>query len=454
MSDTVTVRTECLRQIAADLEGVSSRLHSASLPTGSFEYPVRSGEPHLHGASVHHGSLNETLASYRSAISQLSDRSAALARGTRKAATIFEETEGELAKCDPRELTRELLEKLAELARLPSKLASLAYASTIGAWRERAEAARRERELEHQRRFSSVKEQLDLISADGRDSFRQNTNEAMYELSMKTAYSLDETGAYDDTLLKELGFENSFSTTFPEAVVAYRTNSNGEPVVMVLFEGTQSGADWGHNFDFSPDKAGIHSGFGSETQKFYEAACKQSITGMGEYKTFGDLMQGATSGKPVNFVIAGHSLGGAESQVLTHKLLQSGVPTTSVTTYTYASPKPFTAEAASAVSSSAQVYNIINSRDLVPSVGCSAVLGENIGTDYRFTGDSLSAESYSGSLSGNVSYLKDSVVYNHMGAYDGIVYTQMRSLSSTDGYSGGSSSGGGGFGGGGGGGSF
>ena len=72
----------------------------------------------------------------------------------------------------------------------------------------------------------------------------------------------------------------------------------------------------------------------------------------------------------MKFRITGHSLGGAEAQVYTYRLLEAGVDKKDLYTYTYASPVPFTSEAIiDSFYADVNVFNFINVRDFVPKYG-------------------------------------------------------------------------------------
>lgn len=214
--------------------------------------------------------------------------------------------------------------------------------------------------------------------------------------------------------LRAQGFA-TLTVNEPAGIVAYRMAEDGVPEIQMILKGTNPSdvTDIASDAAFSIDRDGYHSGFHLEADCFLKAISDEVIGGAYGGMTYGDVLAAASKGSPININITGHSLGAAESQIIAATLLKSGIPTTNVTAYTFASPTVATENASQAsYLDGAQIYNIVNTEDAVPKLGAGGVASfantGNLGTTYTFangTGD---------------------LVKNHVQAYENISYNDLK----------------------------
>ena len=213
-----------------------------------------------------------------------------------------------------------------------------------------------------------------------------------------------------EKMLREMGFDpaNVVICDYPECIICSRTNEDGTPTVVVAFRGSSDVDDWMENFMAYTTPDDIHTGFETRVQGLMKKMDQIKLTGIEGSPSMAEFFASVKSGEKANILLTGHSLGGAEAQLLNYHLLDQGVPAESVTTYTFASPHPFESVLSEAISNplnprntlnplnlffdlftqpnheamnNANCYNIINPADPVPKVGADIIAGSNIGTD-------------------------------------------------------------------------
>ena len=201
-----------------------------------------------------------------------------------------------------------------------------------------------------------------------------------------------------EKMLREMGFDpaNVVICDYPECIICSRTNEDGTPTVVVAFRGSSDVDDWMENFMAYTTPDDIHTGFETRVQGLMKKMDQIKLTGVEGSPSMAEFFTSVKSGEKANILLTGHSLGGAEAQLLNYHLLDQGVPAESVTTYTFASPHPFESVISEAINtnlidlfihpnhqamSNANCYNIINPADPVPKVGAEIIGGTNIGTD-------------------------------------------------------------------------
>lgn len=222
--------------------------------------------------------------------------------------------------------------------------------------------------------------------------FHKDISLAMLEMS-DIAYNDQETGWYDKQKLAQLGFVNSTYLDPPGAIIAWRLNEAGEPLVAIAFRGTSKAADIAVDSLVADNESGVHSGFDFYADLFAGQLSSVTLKGIDGSPTVKELIFQTQEGGKANFLLTGHSLGGAEAQIMAYRLLQSNLPNDSVSAYTFASPQPFTRSGIdAALGDGAHVYNVINNIDVVTHLGAvndelppgfSLLDNRNIGMDIR-----------------------------------------------------------------------
>ena len=236
--------------------------------------------------------------------------------------------------------------------------------------------------------------------------YNQEMSEAMVEFS-QLAYDAFDPGKQEsyEAMLRSMGFDpaNVVKMTEPECIIASRMNADGTPTVVIAFRGSSDTGDWIDNLEFFTTPDDIHYGFNSRVKKFLRRMNTIHLPGIDGSPTLGQLLNNTKSGQQANILITGHSLGGAEAQLLNYHLVNRGVPNESITTYTFAAPHPMeSAESTyffnlnpidalfhpneNAIQN-AQCYNIVNPADPVTYIGAQILRGRNVGKDIRLNVD-------------------------------------------------------------------
>lgn len=167
-----------------------------------------------------------------------------------------------------------------------------------------------------------------------------------------------------------------------QTVVAGMMNDQNEPVVLLAFRGSELDdnwmTDWINDAHIFGVEDGVHEGFATYARAVYNESLSVKLTGIEGEPTLGQLINMASVGQKVHFILTGHSLGGAMAQVFCSYLVKErGVPIEQITVYTYASPQPFEQRFDVRPFENANIYNVRNPYDPVTSVG--AVNGQSIG---------------------------------------------------------------------------
>lgn len=241
-------------------------------------------------------------------------------------------------------------------------------------------------------RTNSFAQAIGQCGASNSSQYQKDVALAMLELS-GIAYNDQETGWYDKQKLADLGFTNSTYLDPPGALIAWRLNEAGEPLIAIAFRGTSKAADFAADALAADNESGVHTGFDFYADLFTSQLNSVILEGIDGRPTLAELISQTQEGGKANFLLTGHSLGGAEAQISAYRFLQQGVPNDLVSAYTFASPQPFTHSSVDEeLGDKAHVYNIINRMDLVTHVGAvndelppgfSLLDNRNIGTDIK-----------------------------------------------------------------------
>lgn len=196
--------------------------------------------------------------------------------------------------------------------------------------------------------------------------------------------------------------------SFPDTIFRFQKDEQGNPILTIAFEGTQTEQDlediW-TDANAIADQNGIHSGFDKSALLFIDRYIDKrealNNDGIVRYKyiqrdgiekivenyqyvspwdpsiTLADMIEIVNNDPQGKIEVAGHSLGGALAQVLTYYFIKDyGVDPKKIETYTFASPVPFLRGLLSdEIWKTVQVYNIINKEDFVPDVGVCSEMG-------------------------------------------------------------------------------
>ena len=189
-------------------------------------------------------------------------------------------------------------------------------------------------------------------------------------------YSIISENGFDSILPVKIGEPLFIDGWFVEGCIAMKTIRDKGMLILIAFEGTDKGkpADFILDFSAKRDINGIHFGFSAAAQIFLG--------------TYGDVLQNTYSQAmksygDCQFILTGHSLGGATAQVVTYFLNKMyDIPKSKMLTYTYASPMPFQRGLLHNYGEWNNVYNLQNTADIVTTV--LEPVNRNIGQNITF----------------------------------------------------------------------
>jgi len=186
-------------------------------------------------------------------------------------------------------------------------------------------------------------------------------------------------------------FAESFSNNFLVGVKTFDYNGTKKHVLAIAFRGTQvDGLDYEDLFTDS-SILGLncfHSGFYAAALKAYDTLYDMEFPSLknedGSSMTFSDyLAHSGVVGSDYSILVTGHSLGGAVANIFAGDII-SQFGKSNVMCYTFASPivcSPTKAKEYDAYN----IFNIINTNDIVPNVGYNLFAGVRLGTDLKVT---------------------------------------------------------------------
>ena len=188
-------------------------------------------------------------------------------------------------------------------------------------------------------------------------------------------YSLVSQNGFDSIIPFKEGKNKLLNGEAVEGCIAMKVVQNKGTLILITFQGTNTKEklDWILDVSAIGDIQGIHSGFSMSSDMF-----------LGKY---GDGLQNLyTTAEKRNedcqFIITGHSLGGAIAQIVTYRLnTEYGIPKDHMLTYTYGSPMPF--NRFQNYGTWPNIYNLQNTEDIV--VNLLIIPNKNIGSNSTFT---------------------------------------------------------------------
>ena len=223
------------------------------------------------------------------------------------------------------------------------------------------------------------------------------------ELS-KLAYEPDKKTDNEDQTLKKLGYENimeydnapsqlyrilsrkdknaSIMMSSVNATVATKQLEGGKTLIAVAFKGTDMS---NINDDLSDmykavDKNGFHKGFMFNAKQFDKKSDKIEFTIDNKKITLSQILNEMKKDNcPYKMLVTGHSLGAAVADIYSGYILKNeGINDNNIVTITYGTPKSCSADFKYKGNN---IINIINTDDLVPTIGAE----NHIGTCLYFT---------------------------------------------------------------------
>ena len=185
-------------------------------------------------------------------------------------------------------------------------------------------------------------------------------------------------------------FMGAFSNNFLVGVKTFEVDGVEKHVLAIAFRGTQvkDGFDYADLFTDASVLGlnGFHSGFYAAALKAYDTLYDMEFPSLknedGSSMTFSDyLTHSGVVGSDYSILVTGHSLGGAVANIFAGDII-SQFGKSNVMCYTFASPivcSPTKAKEYDAYN----IFNIINTNDIVPNVGYNLFAGVRLGTDLK-----------------------------------------------------------------------
>jgi len=187
-------------------------------------------------------------------------------------------------------------------------------------------------------------------------------------------------------------FMDAFSNNFLVGVKTFEVDGVQKHVLAIAFRGTQvkDGFDYADLFTDASVLGlnGFHSGFYAAALKAYDTLYDMEFPSLknedGSSMTFSDyLAHSGVVGSDYSILVTGHSLGGAVANIFAGDII-SQFGKSNVMCYTFASPivcSPTKAKEYDAYN----IFNIINTNDIVPNVGYNLFAGVRLGNDLKVT---------------------------------------------------------------------
>ena len=186
-------------------------------------------------------------------------------------------------------------------------------------------------------------------------------------------------------LYKSLARKNKKAAVMLSAVnatVATKKLNDSKTMIAVAFKGTDSSNinDALSDMYKAVDKNGFHKGFMFNAKQFYNKADKVEFTIDGKEVTLSQILEEMKKDDSnYKMLVTGHSLGAAVADIYSGYFLNNdGIKANNIVTVTYGTPKSC---AKNFTYNSDNIINIINTDDMVPTIGAE----EHIGTCLYFT---------------------------------------------------------------------
>lgn len=173
-------------------------------------------------------------------------------------------------------------------------------------------------------------------------------------------------------------------------ILNYQIGNSTHHIVLVAFRGSDQIEDWITDAAVATGKDGYHNGFEETAQRHYEAmqASVNFSLGDGSSLSFAEYLTKMSAGNGnYSMIVTGHSLGAAVAGVFTSKYLdnKNGITAANAVAYTFASP--LTCSDAQAIKEAdvvGNVFNIVNSNDVITKIGADLVDGKRTGQDLKY----------------------------------------------------------------------
>lgn len=169
----------------------------------------------------------------------------------------------------------------------------------------------------------------------------------------------------------------------------FEINGTVKHIAMIAFRGSDKFEDWVTDAAIVTGKDGYHEGFEETAERHYNAM-KNGVSyslGNGETISFSDFLDQMNAGNDdYTMIVTGHSLGAAVAGVFTSKHLDNvnGITANNVVAYTFASPLTCSsAQAAKEAGIVKNVFNLVNTDDIVTKVGADVASGKRTGYDLK-----------------------------------------------------------------------
>jgi len=247
-----------------------------------------------------------------------------------------------------------------------------------------------------------------IESVSGKAVYNANTANMCYRFYLDArTYIQNNAGVELNLAVSKFSFDYNGITYTPESVyvskpdvspscglltgiINFEVGNSVKHIALVAFQGTDGFSDAFTDAVVATGADGYHEGFQRTAQKHYEDMLSKVTYSLGNDASisFADFVAKMRAGDTdYTMIVTGHSLGAAVAGVFTSKYLDNsnGITAKNAVAYTFASPLTCSYDqAAKEAEIVKNVFNILNTDDVVIKVGADVAHGTRTGYDFKY----------------------------------------------------------------------